>query len=121
MKRFTKTILLFVMLFAVVLGLAGCSNVSQKFADEINEAAKAKTNLTWTEVYDKLGADYVGLSAGDADKVTGWVWWYKGCKTQEEVDAKLEEGKSVKYIRVNFFLGKATEAEFGELTPEEEK
>lgn len=119
MKKFTKVCLLFVVLFGMFL-CVGCSKVSQKTVDEINEAAKAKNPMTWTEVYEKLGPDYLGLSVGDSTKVTGVVWWYDGCKTQEEVNAKLDEGKSVNYVKVTFLLGEATGAEFGTATSKTE-
>lgn len=118
MKKITKFCLLFVVLFGMFL-CVGCSKVSQKTVDEINEAAKAKDPMTWTEVYEKLGPDYLGLSVGDSSKVTGVVWWYAGCKTQEEVDAKLEAGKSVNYVEVTFLAGKAQSAKFGTATPDE--
>ena len=119
MKKIISKVLAFFGGLFMVFALVGCG-VSQGTADKINDAAKEKDYMTWTEVVDILGTDYVGLSGGNAENVTGWVYWYKGYETMEEVNEALEAGKTVKYIRVDFFLGEAKNAEYGELTPEEE-
>lgn len=102
----------------IAFSLAACG-VSAKTAEKINEAAKAKEYMTWTEVVEELGTDYTGLSIGDADTVTGAVVWYKGYKTYDEAKAAVDAGKTVKMITVTFFLGDAQKAEYSEWTAEE--
>ena len=119
MKKIISKILAFVGGLLMVFSLVGCG-VSQSTADKINEAAKAKEHMTWTEVVEILGTDYVAsFSIGDADYVTGVVVWYQGYETYEEVKQALENGKTVKKISVDFFLGEAISAEYEEVTEKE--
>lgn len=118
MKKILSKVLAGIGALVIAFTLAACG-VSQKTADKINEAAKAKEYLTWSEVVKDLGTDYTGLSVGDASKVTGAVTWYKGYETYEEAKAAVDAGKTVKYITVTFLLGDATKAEYGEWSTEE--
>ena len=103
----------------MAFSLVGCG-VSQSTVNKINDAAKAKDPMTWNEVVEILGTDYVaGFSIGDANYVTGRVVWYQGYETYEEVKQALENGKTVKKISVDFFLGEAISAEYEEVSEKE--
>lgn len=116
-----KKLLGFLGALVIAFSLTSCG-FSQKTADKINNAAASKEYLTWTEVVDMLGSNYVSdFTVGDASKVSGVVTWYQGYESYEEVKAALEEGKTVKRISVTFVLGDAKDATYTELKKEEEK
>lgn len=112
MKKFTKVCLMFVMLFTVCLALVGCG-ISQNYADEINEKAKAGEALTKDDVYDHLGKPGAEVVVGG----NGYAVWYKGYDTFEEAYTAAKDGKAVKSIRVVFLGGKATGAAYSEGEP----
>lgn len=114
MKKIFSKILTGIGALLMVFSLVACG-VSQSYADKINEAAKAKEYITWSEVIDELGTDYTGLSGGtNADNVTGIVIWYKGYKSYDEAKEAVDDGKTVKMISITFLLGKAQSASYEE-------
>lgn len=119
MKKIISKILTFVGGLLMVFTLVGCG-VSQSTANKINDAAKAKDPMTWNEVVEILGSDFVAdFSVGDANYVTGRVVWYQGYETYEEVKQALESGKTVKKITVDFLLGEAKSAEYEEISQQD--
>lgn len=107
----------------LTLTLASCSAQKkyEKMAEDIRVAVAKEEPLTYEEVSKKLGDPTINLSASFGDSgVTGWITWYDGCEDQDALDAKLEAGKEVAYIRVSFSGGKAVDAEAGVKAPAEE-
>lgn len=118
-KIFKLSMMSLVALFAL-FALVGCAGINDDFDDEIEEKAEAGEHYTYEELVDKLGKPTVDVS-GSIDlgfievEVTGVVQWSKGCESAEEVDEKLEAGKTVPTLYVTFVNGKATAAEYEEL------
>ena len=114
MKKIISLILVAVLL---VCTLASCSNISESYAEKINEAAKEKDYYTYEEVKDDLGDDIVDITiAGN-----GVIIAVKGCASVEDINAKLENGDTVKGIVVTVVLGKATGAAYREIKAEDLK
>lgn len=112
MKRFLKAL---VAVFAIV-ALAGCSKVSEKYAEDIRVAEAKGEHVTYAEVIDDLGLPHSELSL--FGKVSTW---YKGYDSKEEAEAAYEAGKTVAYITITFDMdNKAIDAEYGEKVPEAE-
>ncbi len=106
-------------LFALVgvLVLVSCSHVSQSYADKINKAADNNEHYTLAQVKDDLGDEAVDLTALN----TGWIIAVKGCKSVEDIKAKLDEGKEVKGIIVTITLSKAVRADYRTITADDLK
>lgn len=117
MKRIISSVLVVAMILAVVFSLASCSNISQSYADKINKAAGDGEPYTKSQVLEDLGdnAFEVNLLVG------GVVIAVAGCDSIEDVEAKLENGETVKGIIVTIVLGKATAAKYGEITEDDLK
>ncbi len=129
MKKIVSLALVCVLMLGVMFTLASCgSNISQSYADKINDAEE---KLTYEQVLKDLGdaaidmtvdiplaghsgtivaveginaADYKGLSAKDA-----------ATKLQEDM-AKLEEKGEVEAITIFIAGDKATSATYGKST-----
>lgn len=107
----------------LTLTLASCSAQKkyEKIAEDIRVAVAKEEPLSYEKVVEKLGQPTINLSMSiGGSGVNGWITWYDGCENQDALDAKLEEGKEVAYIRVSFAGGKAVEAEAGVKTPKAE-
>jgi hypothetical protein len=100
-----------------VLVLAACSNVTQKYADKINEAAAAKEHYTVEQVREDLGDEAIDVNL----LVGGAIIAVKGVTTLDELEDKIDEGKEIKGIIVYYALGKATKAEYKVITLEDLK
>ena len=121
MKLFKRLSLLAVVV-AFVLTLASCGKISQKYADKINEAAENGAPLTFTEVKEDLGDEAVWIGSGEQiGAASGVIIAVKGCSTVEDIEAKLDEGKTVKGIIVGVLFNKATSAKYTEITEEDLK
>ena len=114
-KRFSLVALLLV----AVLSLASCKGL-EGLADDINKAAEDGEAMTYSQVMDELGDDVINYTA-DVPVVgrNGVLIKVKGCANWEEINEKLEAGKTVKGIVVTVIGGKATAAEYREITPED--
>lgn len=121
----TKTIKTICSLFVcalLVLTLASCSAEKkyEKYAEDIRVAEAKGEAKTYAEVIDKLGAPTVNLTASfGGSGENGYCTWYADCASMDDVEAKLDAGKEVPYIRVLFSGGKAIEAKAGVKAPEE--
>lgn len=99
------------------LGLASCSAVSESYAEKINDAAADKEYITYDEVKDKLGDEAVDITIAK----TGVIVAVKGCKSIDDIKAKIDEGKDVKGIVITVALGNATGAVFKTITADDLK
>lgn len=95
-----------------VLFLAACSNVTEKYADKVMEE-----ELSYAEVCEDLGDEAVSLGIGE-DMYTGVVIAVKGCDSLEDIQAKVDEGKDIKGIRIYFAFGKPVYAKYQTITAE---
>lgn len=107
MKRFFKWLAAGVATLSLVL-LVACSNVSQKYADKINTAAKDGEAITLEQVRKDLGDECIDLTLLQS----GVIIAVKGCKTEEDLKKKLEEEDNVEGIIVTILAGKATAAAY---------
>lgn len=107
MKRFFKWIGGCVAALGLFL-LVACSNVSTKYADKINSAAKDGEAITLDQVRKDLGDDRVEIIALN----TGVIISVKGCKTLDDLQKKLDNGEDVEGIVITILASKATAAEY---------
>lgn len=102
------------------LGLASCG-INEKSAEKINVAAAKEDHFTYEEVIKKYGTPVVnGVVSGFGVEETGVCTWYEGCENMDEVNAKLEKGKSIDVLVVTFANGLATKAEYSVAEPKED-
>lgn len=114
MKKLFKALLAVV---AVVV-LAGCSKVSEGYAEDIRVAEAKGEHMTYAEVIDDLGLPHEEWNL----LLVKFSKWYKGYDSKEEALAAIEAGKKVAYITVSFDSNnKAIDAEYGEAVKEEEE
>lgn len=106
MKKILKAL---VAVFAVIT-LAGCSKVSEKYAENIRVAEAKGEHITYAEVIDDLGLPHEEWNL----LLVKFSKWYKGYDSKEEALAAIEAGKEVAYITVSFDSNnKAIDAEYG--------
>lgn len=107
MKRLFKYVGAFVACLSLFLMVA-CSNVSQSYADKINNAASDKEPIALEQVRKDLGDERVEILVLES----GVVISVKGCKTMDDLKKKLDEEDNVEGIVITIALGKATHAEY---------
>jgi hypothetical protein len=117
MKRIISSVLVVAMILAVVFSLASCSNISQSYADKINKAADDDKHYTLAQVKEDLGENAVELTVLG----TGVVIAVAGCKSVEDIEAKIEAGETVKGIIVTVLANKAISAKYTEITEDDLK
>ena len=93
----------------IAFSLTACG-ISQKTADKINEAAEADEHYTTTTLVDEFGAPTMDITILS----NGVMIWVNGCDTLEEVEAKWDDGKTVKALVVGIAFGKAISASYDE-------
>lgn len=120
MKKVLKLSSLLLVLVACFT-LASCSKISQKYADKINKAAEEKEYITYSEVKEALGDEAVFVGVEVLGSANGVVVAVKGCDSLEDIEAKLDEGKTVKGITIVIVNNNATGAEYSEITEEDLK
>lgn len=107
MKKFAQ-VMAVVMLVVMSLALLVSCGVSEKTAEKINNAAKNKDTIMSVDDVKKLCG---GDPTADLSVLgTGFLVWVNGCKNLDEVNAKIEDGKTVKALYVSIAGGKATGA-----------
>jgi PBP1b-binding outer membrane lipoprotein LpoB len=117
MKRIISLVLTFVLLVGCVATFASCGKISQGYADKINKAAADKEYYTYDEVMEDLGDSAIDVTA----LKTGFVIAVKGCENWDEIEDKLDDGKTVKGLYITFVAGNATAAEYREITEKDKK
>ena len=117
MKRIVSLVLTLVLLVGCVATFASCGKISQGYADKINKAAEKDDHYTYEEVIDDLGDDAVDLTL----LKNGVIIAVKDCDSWEDIEEKLDAGKTVKGLYVTVVLGKATSAEYREITKNDKK
>ena len=114
MKKLLKAL---IAVFAVVV-LAGCSKVSEKYAEDIRVAEAKGEHITYAEVIDDLGLPHEEWNL----LLVKFSKWYKGYDSKEEAKAAIEAGKEVAYITVSFDSNnRAIDAEYGVAKKETEE
>ncbi len=119
MKKFTKILALTLVAILCLAFFAGCG-VNEITAERINKAAEEEKHLTYEDLVKSYGAPTVDLTISfGSGSQTGVCIWVNGCKTQEDLEAKHEAGKTLEALYVTFAGGKAVGAEYKEYTGEE--
>ena len=114
MKRFFKWLASGIATLSLVL-LVACSNVNQKYADKINNAAKDGEPISLEQVRKDLGEDCAEY--GDFLLTqSGVIISVKGCKSADDLKKKIDNGDDVEGIIITIALGKATHAEYRKIT-----
>ena len=117
MKKFTKVFALVLVAVVCLSIFTACSNISQAYADKINKAAGRDEHLEYLDVLNDLGDNAIDITV----LKTGVIIAAQGCESLEDLNAKLDEGKTVKGIIVTIVGGKATKAEYKVLTKDDTK
>ena len=111
MKKFFRGMLAAIACFGLIL-LVSCSNVSQSYADKINNAAKDGEAISLDQVRKDLGDDRAEIIFAGS----GAIIAVKGCKSLEDIKTKVDNGEDVEGIIVTILLNKATSAEYRKIT-----
>ncbi len=100
MKRFLKALGVLGVASAFAFSAASCSNATQKYADKINEEAGDDDGkyVTYEEAKKKLGDECIDITVTLLGSTNGVLVACKGVKTQEDLQAKLNNGEEVKGI-----------------------
>lgn len=117
MKKSIRIIAIAMVAVMLCMALASCSNISESYAKKINKAAENDEHYTLKEVKEDLGDEAVELTFLDS----GVVIAVKGCDSLDDIEDKIEEGKTVKGIIVTILAGKATAAKYTEITEDDLK
>ena len=120
MKKVLKLSSLLLVLVACFT-LASCSKISEGYAKKINKAAEKEDYITYEEVEKALGDEAVFVGVEVLGSANGVVVAVKGCDSLEDIQAKLDEGKTVKGITIAILNSKATKAEYKEITKDDLK
>lgn len=111
MKKFYALLVALVL----VLSLTSCSKVSQKYADKINKAAEAGEYYEIEKIRKDLGDEAVEVIMLNS----GFIYAVKGCESWDDIEDKLDEGKTVKGLIITIVNGKATAAKYDEINGKE--
>lgn len=117
MKKIVSLALVCVLLLGCVFALASCGNISESYAEKVNQAAKDGEAYTIEQIRDDLGEEAVEILFLN----NGVVVAVDGCKSIDDIKAKIDEGKTVKGILITVLAGKATAAVYKEITEEDLK
>ena len=116
MKTTVRVVALMLVLTMTVFMFASCGKISQSYADKINKAAEKGENMTYAEVKEDLGDDVVDLTVTLVGSTNGTLIAVKGCDSWEDIEEKLDAGKTVKGISILIVNNKATAAEYREIS-----
>ena len=117
MKKIISMVLVCVLLACSMLTLASCGNISESYADKINKAADKKEHYTYDQVIEDLGEDAIDITV----LKSGVIIAIKGVSSLDELEDKIDEGKTLKGIVVTILAGKATKAAYKEITEDDLK
>ena len=115
MKKIISMVLVCVLLVSSVFALASCGNISESYAKKINKAAEDDKHYTYDQVIKDLGEDAIDITV----LKSGVIIAIKGVSSLDELEDKLDEGKTLKGIVVTVLAGKATKAAYKEITEDD--
>ncbi len=118
MKKIVSLVLVAVLM---VLALVSCSNISQSYADKINAAAEKDEHILYSQVKEDLGEDIADITVTLLGSTNGAVIAAKGCKSVDDIKAKLDAGETVQGIVVTILNNKAVSAKYKELSNDDLK
>ena len=121
MKKIVSALLVCVLLVGSVFALASCSNITESYAEKINEAAKNDEHYTYDEVMEDLGDNAVDATVTLLNSTNGLIIAVKGCETTEEIKEKIDAGEEVKGSTVVIVNNKATAADYKVITEDDLK
>ena len=119
MKKIISMTLVCVLLLGCVFAFASCSNISESYAKKINKAAEADKHYTYEDVKKDLGEDVVDVTVSLLGSTNGILVAVKGVSSLDELEDKLDDGKTVKGIIVTIVNNKATKAVYKEITEDD--
>lgn len=112
-----KKVLALVLALSLVFMLVSCGNISESYAKKINAAADKGEHYTYDQVVKDLGDNAIEI----AFLGTGVVIAVKGCESVKDIQAKIDNGETVKGIVVTMLANKATSASYKEITEKDLK
>ena len=116
-----KKLFAFFALLVALVGLVGCSNVSQSYADKINDAASNKEHYTYEEVLKDLGDEAQDWTVTVLGSTNGSIYAIKGVTTKEEFEKLVEEEKDTECLIVVIVNNKAISAKYSTTKDVEKK
>ncbi len=122
-KKLLTIITSLTLVFALLL--TGCG-VNKDMADEINAKASSLDGYAYEQLLKDYGTPLINyIAKGDLGgwelKATGLVGYVKGCKTQEELDKKYKDGKTVYVVYVTVSFGNVKNAVYEKYSPDKKK
>ncbi len=123
MKRFLKVVGIASILSAFAFTTASCSNATQSYADKINNEAKDDDNkyITYEQAKKKLGKECIDITVAIGDSRNGVLVAVKGCKSKEEIQAKIDNGDTVEGIYIVVLNSNCTNASYKTITSKDLK
>ena len=116
MKAFKRICLAVVACLTFVLASCG---ISQGYADKVNDAAADKNYIQYVDAKKALGGDCVDLTATVLGSTNGVLIAVKGCKTKEDLEKKLEDGKTIEGIIITVLNNNCMSAAYRKITAED--
>ena len=121
MKKSIRIISLVLLLALVASVFVGCSNATESYAEKINNAAKENKHYTYQDVIEDLGDEAIDITADLFGSVNGVIIAVQGCKSMDEIEDKIDDGKDVKGVVIIIAGSKATSATYKVITEDDLK
>lgn len=117
MKRIFSVILACLLLVGCVLSMASCSKATESYAKKVNKAAEEGEHYTYDQVMEDLGDEAIDITLFKS----GVIIAVKGCDNLDEVEDKIDDGKTLKGVIITIAAGKAISADYREITEDDLK
>lgn len=118
--KLLKRLAVAVFIGIAALSLMSCSNVSEDYADKINQAYeedKKETRYTYEQVMKDLGDQAIDVTVEVLGYRTGFIYAMKDCKSKEEMEAKIKSGEGYERLVITIADGVATAADYEVVEP----
>lgn len=117
-NKFIKILSIILTIACLCTILVSCGgNISESYAEKINKAAEKDEFMTYEQVMDDLGDNAIEITF----LKSGVILAVKGCKSVSDIQAKMDAGEKIKGIVITVLAGKATGAQYREITEKDLK
>lgn len=100
MKKLVKVIGIASILGAFAFTTASCSHATESYANKINDEAKDDDGeyITYEKAKKALGKECIDVTVTVLGSTNGVLVAVKGCKSSDDIQKKIDDGKEVKGI-----------------------